>query len=50
MVALEELLSESVGEDPQGLSNGVPPFLPVGLGPEEIGQPVPGEGEGCKAT
>jgi hypothetical protein len=39
---LEEILSESGPQDPEGLADGVPTVMAICIGPEEIGQIVPG--------
>ena len=41
VVLLEDVLSESVLEDPDGLANGMAPLLAIGLRPKEVGEFVP---------
>jgi hypothetical protein len=44
VMVLENLFTQGIPENPEGLSNGVAPLLPVGLRPEEVGEVIPGNG------
>jgi hypothetical protein len=42
ILVIEEILPDGASQNPQRLANGVPPLGMVGIGPEDLGQCVPG--------